>query len=177
MKKSNKPYLSYYVKPHKKISRVVRPEDIEVVLEDAHILFNLCFIPHGIYPSALAMAHSQINKTDPLRFFVTVDKRIIINPIITRHTEVAVQLEEACMSFPMNAPIKVDRYHKITVNYTEINSAGEKIERKDVKLSGREAQVFQHELGHMNASYIYNIKDYKPVPKPEPIKDPKIILE
>lgn len=173
-KTKEKPYLSYYVRPHKKLSRIVRPEDMERVLSDSNILFNLCFIQHGAYPAALAMAHPQIDNKDPLRFFVTADKRIIINPLITDHTQVAVQLVEACMSFPTLAPIKVDRYHKITASYTEINAAGEKIERKDVKMSGREAQMFQHEQDHFNCHYIYDVKLWQKAPK---LDDLKVIQE
>lgn len=161
-----RPFLSYYVKPHNKISREVTEADMDRVLKDAHILYNLCFVQHGPYPAAVAMAHSQIDDQDPLRFFVTADKRVIINPVITNKTKTPVYLAEGCMSFPMMPAVRTARSHKITVDYDTLSREEESIIHvKDAQFSGREAQMFQHELGHFDGEWLFPIESWKPLPE------------
>lgn len=160
-------YTSCYVKPHSKLSRVVHPEDLPKVIKDAHIMYNLCYCRYGMNPGAVAIAHSQINDTDPLRFFVTADKRVIINPVITNQTKYPVKRVEGCMSWPMSLPKVMLRSHKITVDYDEINDNGEQIRYQNVPLKGVEAQMFQHECDHMNAVSVYSQDEYREIPKEE----------
>lgn len=148
-------FIKHYVKPHRKVSREVTPEDINKVITDAYIMYNLCYTQHGYHRGAHAIAHAQINNTDPLRFFVTSDKRIILNPVITNKTKVEVFDYEGCLSFPESAPVKVGRSNKITVSFDEIDSTGAQTFKENVQLSGKEAKVYQHEIDHMNGKYIY----------------------
>jgi len=131
--KKEKPidYLKHYVKPHKKVSREVKEKNIPRVIKDAKILHKLCFIKRGIYPSAFALAHQQITKRKPLRFFVFADGRIIVNPVITRHTRHTVRSTEGCLSWPDREPVAVQRWNKCEVEYQTI---------KDDKLSEKRAE-------------------------------------
>lgn len=150
------------VPPHPKISREVLESDIERVVSEARVLYNLCFTKNGLVIGAKAMAHSQICNDDPLRFFVTAKKEIIINPVITRHTNTTVNSEEGCYSFADRQPITVQRWHKIEVEYvtimTDLDNEG-KFELSSVqkeRLSGLEARIFAHELDHLNSIYIFS---------------------
>jgi len=148
-------FLKYYVKPHKKISREVEKNDLYIVLKDLHIMYNLCFTQRGKFGGAMAVAHSQINDKDPLRFFITKDKKIVINPIITRHTNHTVDSLEGCLSFPDNSMIVVQRWNKCEVKYFTLDKDGNKLVEVFEKLNGTEAKVFQHELEHLDGSAIY----------------------
>lgn len=151
-------FLKFYVKPHKKVSREVKIEDIPKVVEDAHILFNLCYTQNGPYPGGFAVAHPQINDTDPLRFFVTNQREIIINPVITRHTTVKIDSEEGCLSFPDKMPTMVPRWNKCEVEFVTLDPNNENglSEVKKLSLNGRTAKVFQHEVDHLDAIYIFD---------------------
>ena len=158
-------YLKRYVAPHKKKSRWVEEKDIERVIEEGKILLTLCTIPRGMYGNISAIAHPQIDDQDPLRFFVVPGGLLVINPIIFNHTKVTVEKKEGCMSL-VEMPMKEDvaRYHKIEVMYQtliqkekpdgSIYPALSDVQKID--LSGPPAYVFQHEVAHLNAHYIYD---------------------
>lgn len=150
-------FLSRYVKPHDKVSRDVIEADIERVIEDAHVLFNLCYTQAGIYPGGFAVAHSQIDDKDPLRFFVTADKRIFINPVITCHTKVTVPHEEGCLTYFNERPKTVERWNKCEVEYQTLNFDAKITDPVKESLSGKAARIFQHEIDHMDGKYIYGI--------------------
>lgn len=150
-------FLSRYVEPHDKKSREVTDKDLDKVIKDAHVMYNLCFTQNGPYPGGYAVAHPQIDNKDPLRFFVTNDKKIIINPSITRHTRHAVDSVEGCLSFPHLMPIRVDRYHKIEVKYQTLNADGKISDFLVDSLSGRNAFIWQHEIDHLDAILIYPV--------------------
>lgn len=155
--------LKFYVKPHAKISREVEEKDLQKVLEDGEKMYKLCSIKRGLFPSALAIAHQQINDSDPMRFFVTCNGDIMINPVIIRHTNQPIEDLEGCMSFPYDMPVKVPRWYKITAEYITVDEEalengiykfGNKV---TAKLKGIEARYFQHEIDHLNSKYIYSI--------------------
>ena len=148
-------FLKYYVKPHKKISREVEEKDFNKVIKDAHIMYNLCFTQRDKYGGAKAVAHPQIDKNDPLRFFVTKEKKIVINPVITRHTNHTVDSLEGCLSFPDYPMIVVQRWNKCEVEYFTLDKEGKKLIKVFEKLNGTEAKVFQHEIQHLDSIYIY----------------------
>lgn len=159
-KETQKELIKNYVSPHKKISRDVLDTDIERVVKDAHIMYNLCFCLRGICFGGEAVAHSQINDKDPLNFFVTKNKKIVINPEITRHSNYTVEKIEGCLSFPDKRPINVNRWQKCDVKYATIGERdGQPIIIQNVveKLSGKEAEVFQHEIDHCKGILIFNI--------------------
>ena len=151
-------FLSYMVKPHKKKSCEVTEKDLEQVIKDAHICYNLCYTQMGYIPGAYAIHHSQINNKRPLNFFVTNDRRVIINPVIISHTKVPVERIEGCNSFPMERPIKVMRFNKIIATYKTLTPEGKLSEVRTANLSGKEAEIWQHECGHANGILIYKIK-------------------
>ena len=159
-KKEDIDFIKNYIKPHRIKSRLVTPDDYERMLKDAHILYNLCHTKYGLYNGALAVAHCQITKVDPLAFFVTQDKRIIMNTEFLNHTKTPVSLVEGCMTYGFQPPIKVDRFHKVVVKYLEIDEKGKVTEREE-NLSSKEAQMFQHEHSHFLARYCYD-KNHNP---------------
>lgn len=154
--------IGRYVVGHNVKSRWVTSVDISKVLVDAKDLLALISLPRGRHSSVAALAHPQIDDKDPLRFFVLPNGMIIINPIITNHTKYYVLKDEGCMSFSDKDIKNVNRFHKITVTYQTLveNEDPEKepilskIETEE--LSGRPAQVFQHECGHLNGCNIYD---------------------
>lgn len=146
-----------YVQPHKIVSRDVTIKDLETLNRDAKIMIDLCAKPHGLHPSAIAIAHSQINDSDPLRFFVT-SSEIIVNPRIIRHSSYEVTKKEGCMSFPDRKTTEIKRWPKMEVEFVLVHP-GEEINLSDItraNLSGLQAEVFQHEMDHFDGKYIFN---------------------
>lgn len=144
------------VPPHKMVSREVVEADLPRVFEEADALYRLCFTPQGIYSSAHAMAHPQIDDKDPLRFFVTVIGEVIINPKIVKHSDFAVDSKEACMSFPDREQIIVPRWNVIDVEFQTLTKDRKLSDVMRKTVSGKVSKIFQHELGHMQGHYIYD---------------------
>ena len=160
--------MGRYVTPHNKKSRWVTQEDITRVLHDAQDMLAMCGLPHGKHNGALAIAHSQIEDQDPLRFFVLPNGMVVINPVITNHTKFGQGKEEGCMSFPLES-IKKDvlRYNKVEATYQTLRQIdGEETPALtgpvSESLNGRGAQIFQHECGHLNGCNVYDT-DYSPI--------------
>ncbi len=150
-------YLKRYVKPHKNISKEVEEKDLPRVIEEAHILFNLCFTPIGLYKGGFAVAHPQIEKRKPLRLFVTADQKIVINPRIINHTQTLIDSEEACLSFPDRRPIIVQRWNKCEVEYQTLTKDGKLSGIIKETLNGKDSKVWQHEIQHLDGEYIFMI--------------------
>lgn len=149
------------VPPHKKVSRPVTEADLERVIEEVKVLHEICFTEVGHYRGAYAMHHSQIDDKDPMNFFVTQDRNIIINPVITRHSNYTVDSKEACISYADKPMLIVPRWHKCEVEYVTIMVDPENKDKfklssvqKD-KLSGHISFILQHEVDHGNAQFIY----------------------
>lgn len=146
-------------------SRDVVESDIERIVKDAPIMRAICNMPSGIYSHGFAVAHSQVTKEDPLRFFVTKEGLVVINPIIERHSSTSYIRNEGCLTYPTVPLKKMDRWYKCEVSFNVLE--GNKIsERKQRSVKAIEAQVFQHELNHMDAIYIYDEKDLAPPAPP-----------
>jgi peptide deformylase len=154
-----------YVEPHNKKSRQVTNEDVPRVMEDAKLMHEMCMIGRADYTTAYAIAHPQINDTDPLRFFVTADGQIVINPVITNYTQQFLDKKEGCMSFPEEPMKEVFRFNKITVKYqTLVYKSKDGLPVEDPRLSpvveshfsSNESQIWQHECQHLNGSNIYD---------------------
>ena len=150
-----------YVEPHNKVSRLVTDSDLKHVMEEAHIMFNLLHTEYGLCKGGFALAHQQIDKDEPLRFFVTADKEIIINPVITRHTRHTVDSQEMCLSFPNQPPKIVQRYNKCEGEYYTLVGSGDLSEKREISLSGLDAKIWQHETDHMECEYIWTDKEIK----------------
>lgn len=150
------PVLMRYVRWEGKPARAVTQEDIPRLIEESQVLGELCHTEHGVYSGANAVAHNQIDHTDPLRFFVANSGEVIINPVIINHTKAPVDSIEACTSFPENPPVKVSRYHKITARFQQLNLDRTLTEPLEVEFSGAEAKVMQHEVAHLNGHSVYD---------------------
>lgn len=148
-------FVSKLVPPHHKKSIKVTNKHIPKLMEDAKIMYNLCYTKVGWMPGSYAIHHAQIESEHPLNFFVTADKEIIINPVIVNHTKVAISRKEGCTSFPENPPTMVDRYHKIQVEYQTLEPDATISKKKTKDLKGIDAQIWQHECQHGEAKYIY----------------------
>lgn len=152
------------VAPHDKKSRPVTEKDLKRVIEDVKVMYRLCFTPNGLYKGAYAVHHSQIDDKDPLNFFVTADSKIVMNPVITNHSNYTKDSKEACMTFGIEPMTTVQRWQKIEVEYITIMIDPEDKEKFTVSspiqasLSGFEAYVFQHEVDHGEKKYIYSYK-------------------
>jgi len=147
-------HLARYVDAHSKVSREVTQDDIGRVLNEAEIMHKLCFTPRGKYPSAVAIAHPQIDDQDPLRFFVTVTGEMIINPSIKDGTKVLVDNYEGCMTYPDADMVKVMRHNVIDLTYQTVLKDGTLSEMMEKTLSGKTAKFIQHEIAHLDAKYI-----------------------
>lgn len=150
--------LSRYVEPHNVVSRSVFSEDIFTIEKEAEVMYKLLFCRRGKHQGAYALAHAQIESKTPLRFFVT-HYAVVINPVIIRHTEHGHVKKEGCLTFPDHDPAIVKRFNKCEVEFQTIikhkdGSLGlSDVVKKSIK--GLEAEVWQHEIDHMNAKYIY----------------------
>lgn len=159
----SKKLLARLVKPHTKVSREVTETDIDKVVEESKTLYRLCYERNGLYSGAYAMHHSQIDDQDPLSFYVTADRSIIINPKIIRHSNYTKDSKEQCMSFPDKEPIIVQRWQKLELEYqtvmTDPNDEKKiKLSNKIVEgMSGFSALVAQHETDHSNGKLIYQL--------------------
>lgn len=166
-------YLKRYIKPHHRKCYTVKEKDIPRLIKEAHIMYNLCFVPRGKYLSAFAIAHPQITEKKPLHFFVTANQKIIINPIIKRHTGGTCICQnalfcahtkqfsygnEGCMSFPDRLLIKVPRWNKCEIEFNTLDKNGTLSKRMIKNLSGKEARIWQHDIQHLCSinQYIYD---------------------
>lgn len=156
------------IEKHETISRLVKPEDIPAVMKAADEMAKLLFTPMGMYKSFYAIAHPQIEKDRPLRFFMlnTMDLDIdedklvcIINPVIINHTNGTVDSLEGCATFSKLPMVTVQRWNKCEVEYSKLLFDKNKnpfiSKRIKAKLSGKASKVWQHECQHLDAIYIY----------------------
>ena len=131
------------------------------------LMYLLAMTPPPQHPRALAIAHSQVDDKDPIRFFITNDGEVIINPVIASTTKTPVYKREGCLSFADRAELEmVPRFGKITVTYQNLVTVDGNPEPKlslpiTETLSSHAAHVFSHEVGHLNGVNIYD-EDYRP---------------
>lgn len=153
--------LRRLVPAHSKKSREVTQEDVDRVVEETRVLHAICFEQYGMYGGAYAMAHPQIEDKDPLKFFVTADRKIIINPVITKHSNYLTSSKEGCVTFAGTPRTTVDRWHKCEVEYVTImvdpdNKDKFKLSSKiEESLSSLPSFIFQHECDHLDGKYIF----------------------
>lgn len=143
------------VSPHSKTSREVTDADVPKLDALALVMHALCLTPHGCHDGGYAVAHSQIDDQDPMRFFVTKELEVIVNPRVTGSTKVPCQKREGCLTFPDRQGTVVPRFNKLTVEYWKFKEG--RLEGPITEdLKGLRAQIFQHEIDHMNAKYIFD---------------------
>lgn len=153
--KATYPILEKIVPPHTKKSRVATDEDAGKISEVSKILYEICTV------GAYAMHHSQVESEDPINFFVTKDRKIIINPKVLRHSNYTADSKEGCMSFLLRDRVVVPRWQKMEVEYQTIMVDPENKDKFKLSsviqedLSGKDAHIAQHEIDHGNAKFIY----------------------
>ena len=158
------------IEPHKNPARaVVTQEDIDRVLQSAYKMTSLCRQRHGLYEFGRAIAHTQVEKADPLSFFVTHEGFVFVNPEIISHDYMPVLKSEGCLSFPHNKEKQVQRYKKIKVQYQKILEGGSELKTLTRTVSGIVAEVFQHEIDHLKGKYVYDMSEY--LSRPEKSKE------
>lgn len=151
-----------YCPPHNTKSRWVKQSDLPRVVADGKDMVAMCHLPRGEYSGIAALAHSQIEEKDPLRFFVLPNGMVVVNAIITEHTKVPIFKEEGCLSFVDRETKKmIPRYNKITVTYQTLarkdeNSDPVLSKPATEELSGGPSHTFQHEISHLNGVSIYD---------------------
>jgi len=143
-------------------ARKIEEADIPRVLEESKVLAELCHTTHGIYGGANAVAHNQIDHTDPLRFFVSNSGEMIVNPEVIKHTKVPVENLEGCTSFANEKPKKVKRFNVVDVTYQTFKFDETLSDVIEGKFTGVEAKVFQHQTAQLNGHCIYD-EDYTPL--------------
>lgn len=138
----------------KRQSRKVEKSDIARVKKEAKEMIVLCNLPLGRFPRAFAIAHCQVDHTDPLRFFVLIDGRVIMNPRIERRSEDFLRETEGCYSYPFRNEVSIKRHKSVWVAYDEIVKS--KIVAKSDVFTELMSRIFQHEIDHMNGKAIYS---------------------
>lgn len=170
------------IAPHKVKSREVDvKKELKRVLEDSKHMMTFLEHGKGVWKAGHAIAHSQITKNDPLRFFMLRDGRIVINPKIVRHTKAKQLKDDACLTFygekdskgnwrVTHPVVKVPRWTKCDVEFgivrykDEEKKTGPYVDQCKETVGSRAAQIFQHEIDHMDGIYIYDHT-------PNPLKD------
>ena len=142
------------ITPHRIKSREVLITDLERVKNDSIGMAELCNKPIGRKSGGLAIAHCQITDNDPLRFFVTKNCDIYVNPKIVKSFGKKTRRLEGCLSFASLRDITVNRFDQIEASCfdKDLNFVG------TFSLVGTLARVFQHEIDHFNGINIYGIK-------------------
>lgn len=149
-----------FVAPHNKVARDVTDKDLKTVFAIGSEMHKACNRPFGLHTGGLAIAHPQIEEKDPMRFFVTANGDCIINPVITNHTKHKRRKLEACLSFPIRKEAGVMRYYKMEVEFYVFDDLAlledkQILVKKTAKLKGLEAQVWQHELQHLDGINVW----------------------
>lgn len=139
------------VKPHRTKSRNVEPSDIERVLAEVERMREVILSSEA----CVALAHPQIEATDPLRFYVLREGDVFINPVIERHSSYVVDSMEGCMTFKGQAEVRKNRWRKIDLSFQKIED-GKLTERETIKLIALPSFIAQHEIDHLDATYCYD---------------------
>jgi peptide deformylase len=131
------------------------------LLKDANDMVIICQIPIGLASGGKALAHTQINDKDPLNFFVLAGGMAIINPEVVNHTEALVERDEGCLTHPFKPSKTMKRYNKVTVKFRTLCGPGpgglpELTDIKEDNLNGEIANIFEHEIAHLNGHCIYD---------------------
>ncbi len=148
---------SLYITPHTVVSREAIEADTDRIIDDAIKMFETATNPPKGYSAAMSISHAQITDKDPLRFFVTGDGDLIINPVFTNKTRHTVEKWEYCAHFPAKQiqNFRKKRHHKCEVEYwTILNEEKKEWVKKTESLSSTRAQLFQHEIDHMNGEFL-----------------------
>lgn len=148
------------VAPHGKLSApLIFPTDKEKVTNiGMEMIKTLLFLQKwGSFKEIYALAHSQVNRDNPRRLFVLnpnmdlgwAESFVICNPTF-KPMGTLKKKKEQCVTFQNAPPAPVMRYEKGTLYWQSPDGVD-----KVTHLTGRLAQVAQHEIDHMNGKYLY----------------------
>lgn len=137
-----------------KKSRPVLPADVAFIKEIRKTWQKICQSPAGKFPHAYAIAHVQVEDSDPMRAFVTHLGDVIMNPEIIEQSE-KVFHKEGCMTWPFRGIVKTRRFNVIKVKYEVLKADKEEVENVEEELKGLDAFIFQHEIGHFDLNTLY----------------------
>lgn len=161
------------IKPHFNKSKEVGKKDVPIIEKAIVPMMNLCKeLEKKTWDQVFALAHCQVNNK-PLRFFVfnsnnkyideflgTKGSEVIINPRIVSHVKFKDTKQENCVSFPGESAKNVQRYTKIEIEYQDLLVKEDNSlfisDKKRMSCTGVIAQIFQHQIDHFNAKYIYS---------------------
>ena len=140
-----------------KESRSVKFSDLwRVFLDSTRIKIAMLSPFPGRYERAASISHCQIERNDPLRFFVVDSRfgwyfgnrifriRTIINPKILSTAGLKLKTREGCMSFPHERLLTLHRHQIVEMEYWTF------LGKKRRKFYEFRAAMCQHEIDHMN---------------------------
>jgi len=91
-----------------------------------------------------AIAAPQIGVLKRIIFLEIDAPVVLINPLITAHSQESIKIWDDCMSFP-DLLVKVSRYVSCNVIYRD-----ELWEEKEITCSGALSELLQHEIDHLD---------------------------
>jgi peptide deformylase len=148
--------LRKIIPPHDVKSRECLDTDIDRIKKDAELMVSLLQGKIGIWTGGFALAHSQITKDDPLRFFVRNTGEIILNPVIKSHDYMPKPKQEGCLTFwAAGRMVTKARWAWVEVQWQD--GVTGMVHQK--KFNGKDAQIFQHEIDHFEAIYTQDKKE------------------
>lgn len=140
------------IAPHRKISRFVREGDIERAASQAAGMLTLI----KKFEHCVALAHPQVDESDPLRMYVTREGLVVINPVIILPGRDIVESHEGCMTFYGRPTIIKQRRRIVTLSFQEIQGTT-LTDGREMTLKGFPAFVAQHEIDHLDGVYCYDV--------------------
>jgi len=141
---------------------------------------------YNLRPS-VGLAAPQINRSIKMFAMKTMDEKFetlhkyaVVNPKIISYSEAQTYLPggEGCLSVDEDITGIVKRSKKIKARVNLVNLETNEIEKKEIKLRGYAAIVFQHEYDHL-LGIMFTDKIEETLPKCHPIdfKSPEVIKE
>jgi peptide deformylase len=146
--------------------------DVKEYYKQNEEFFNALITFISSIPTALAIASNQIIVNDKVledRFFIegNIKKRswkVVFNPTIIEKSGFVQLKEELCLTWP-GQKIHVNRHSKIKAEYTDVHGI-----IKQIELSGFEAQLWQHEIDHLDGVKENIVSKTTPLPVKQKIQ-------
>jgi peptide deformylase len=137
----------------------------EFIKENKELLQNFYAFAKG-NPKTAGLASNQVGLTD--RFIMVKTKKegwiLAVDPqIIGRYGNLKRKVE-GCLSWP-NKDIVANRYEKVTVAYHDIKGNAKK---RVISTDDFEAQIWQHEINHLNGIVETVVKRVEPITNQDP---------
>lgn len=114
------------------------------------------------HPMSVGLSAVQIGV--PLRIFLMIQDpharvpTVVINPILVDGLGDKVEITEGCLSFP-GIFEEVSRFPKVKIIYETVDYPSREVRVVDTTLEAMPAQIFQHELEHLNGELMVDHLD------------------